>query len=35
MKEAIVPNNAVAIFGPDTKTPGTAIKIMGEVNKRF
>jgi methylmalonyl-CoA mutase len=33
--EFLYENGAFAIFGPGTKIPGTAIKIMEEVNKRF
>jgi methylmalonyl-CoA mutase len=33
--EFLYENGAFAIFGPGTKIPETAIKIMDEVNKRF
>ena len=33
--EFLYKHGAFAIFGPGTKIPGTAVKIMEEVNKRF
>jgi methylmalonyl-CoA mutase len=33
--EFLLEKGAFAIFGPGTKIPGTAIKIMAEVNRRF
>jgi methylmalonyl-CoA mutase len=33
--EFLYEHGAFAIFGPGTKIPGTAIKIMEEINKRF
>jgi methylmalonyl-CoA mutase len=33
--EFLYEQGAFAIFGPGTKIPGTAVKIMEEVNKRF
>jgi methylmalonyl-CoA mutase len=33
--EYLYEHGAAAIFGPGTKIPGTAVKIMEEINKRF